>query len=353
MLAPREPKKEPLMNRLTQTSRLFLALLFALVGIASPLTQMAAQAGSPPVPATWQLNVGASSSDQAIQTNFFFTDDITIHVGDSIAYNFRSGEIHTVSLLSNGPTPAFPAFGPIGGTAQNAVYDGTNQVSSGINTAFGGPFGFGPYTVKFTNTGDFKFQCLVHGTMHGTVHVVPVNKNVPHDQPWYDKKAQSDASKDLKQGAKLQDKGLKAALKAGPRQIQAGYGDLEKDGTYSIMRFQPDTTTQPLKIKVHQTVTWTNPDPETPHTVSINYSAPDPFTAAIPAGLDPGNPIPGHATITTGSESINSGWIGVTPGVPFLRGTTFSVKFDHTGTYQFHCELHDQLGMTGQVEVDP
>jgi len=95
---------------------------------------------------------------------------------------------------------------------------------------------------------------------------------------------------------------------------------------------------------VGETVTWTNRDPETPHTITFGTEpAGGQLAAFAPSGIDR----PGHATISAVGQSVNSGFTG--QGVPF--GTQFQVTFTAPGTYTYICALHDDLGMVGTITV--
>ena len=92
------------------------------------------------------------------------------------------------------------------------------------------------------------------------------------------------------------------------------------------------------------TVTWSNLDPEFPHTITFGTEPScGPFGAFAPSGVD----APGHATLTTPGQSVNSGFIGA--DLPF--GTQFRATFTAPGTYSYICALHDDLGMVGTIQV--
>ena len=124
--------------------------------------------------------------------------------------------------------------------------------------------------------------------------------------------------------------------------MAAGAGTAIPDaGSIAVMRFLPS------RVVVHagQSVTWVNNDPETPHTVTFGEEpGGGPLGSFFPSGVDG----PGHATLSSTTQSVNSGFTGAA----FL-GTTFSATFTTPGTYHFICALHDDLGMTGDVVVLP
>lgn len=331
------------MKSFARLTRPLMALAFALllaVGPVAPLGAQVAGAASPP----WQLTVGASSPDQAVQVNFFIPRQIWIHVNDKVTWTWKSGEIHTVSFLSGQP-PSFPGapFAPAGGSPFAAVYGGSGQVSSGIHSALESTPA-PTYTVTFTKTGDYQFNCLVHAPMTGVVHVRPLGQALPHDQAFYTQQAQAGAARLLNEGAEVQAEGAAIATAAGPTQVNAGYGEEEDTGSFAILRFQP----QQLWVKVNDTVTFTNRDPATPHTVTFGVET-NPDFLISPGGT----PAILGAGFNPAVNTINSGIISQISFAPFFtfRGPTFKVKFTAAGDYKYRCELHDDLGMVGTIHV--
>lgn len=307
--------------------RWVFAAAVALAAVAMPLAQTAAQAAT-----LWHLGVGTASTDQAVQVNYFLPGQIWINVGDTVSWTWQAGEIHTVSFLSGQP-PAFDPFGAFGGN----TYDGTGQVSSGIRNQFFG----GPYNLTFTAPGDFNFNCLVHPPMTGIVHVRPAGASLPHDQAYYDQQGAALGAKRLSQGSQFIQTALQSTKYA---QDTAGIGEVQTVGSIAVLRFLPQNFT----VKVNQTVTFTNLDPQTPHTVTFGPDGAIPEDQVpFPTGLDS----TGHATIGSTSQVVSSGFLWSQPNGAPTFGTTFNVKFTSPGTYDFRCELHDTLGMFGTVTV--
>jgi plastocyanin len=171
--------------------------------------------------------------------------------------------------------------------------------------------------------------------MSGSVVVNPQGTPYPQQQAFYDQQSAQESFTILGQGLNLFINGLETAIQSGPKQVTAGIGaSTSFSGNVFVPRFEPA-----LRI-VHKgdTVTWTNLDPETPHTISIG---PDPANPAAPSG---------STTVTTapGATALNSGFIGA----PFGK-KSFAVTFDNVGTYSYFCALHDTLGMKGTVLVLP
>jgi plastocyanin len=276
----------------------------------------------------WQVGVGAENKDMAIQVAYFFSREITVNEGDTVTWNFQTGEPHSVNFFA--------------GTGSGGPID------SGLQTK-GAP----PFSLTFSLAGDYNYGCDIHPTMSGVVHVQAAGSAYPHDQEYYDHQSQVQQNQLLAEGLALRAKGLAAAAQADTKPaITAGIGATHETGAIFVMRFLKDK----LNVKVGDTVTWSNLDPEAPHTITFNLDYPNPFDALIPDGLDVLGP-PGHATMNATTQPVNSGFLWATPfpGLPPVayRGTTFQVKFTQPGTYNYKCELHDDLGMTGTIKVTP
>src|SRR4029078_8567528 len=146
---------------------------------------------------------GSGKFPAALDLNGFFRRKVTIHVGDSVKWVFSKRVVHTVTFLAPGQTrpaleqlaPANPytvfndstgaplwfngqpsllippdhAF-PQGGSST----DGTKYKKSGLSAP-----AFHPYKLKFTKTGTFRYLCLVHPGMSGSVKVVAKSRPVP------------------------------------------------------------------------------------------------------------------------------------------------------------------------------
>lgn len=323
-----------------------LAAVVLLTVAVGPLSAVSAEAAGA---VDWQATVGYQSKSMAIQENFFFPNNLTVDVGDSITWNLKSAEFHTISFLSGASpasyplvlmTPSGPSFNPaVAAPSGGTSYSGSGFLNSGI-------LGFGPqksFKVTFTKAGSYEYDCLVHSTMKGWVHVQPAGTAYPHTQDFYNAKARQSEAKATREGYGLIALGLAKAMWGETGQVTAGIGQLFSTGSIAVMRFLPHLDV----VSVGQTVTWTNRDPETPHTVTFNLNFADPLAAFFPsANVTPGAG-GGSATMSATTDQVNSGVLGL------IAPTTFHVKFTSPGLYQYHCELHDQLGMTGAVLVVP
>jgi plastocyanin len=293
---------------------------------------------------TWNVTAGAQSPDAGLQANFFFTNKITINMGDSVKWTSQAGEIHTVTFVPPGsPTPSLETEGPLptGGSS----YNGTALVDSGFLAIKGNPSKFADtYSLSFPKPGTYNYICLVHSQMKGTVEVLPQNEKPPRTQASYDAEANIGRAVALGEAGINAARGFQAG--AAPNKVTVGIGQLFTGlGSVAVMRFLPSQKV----THVNQTVTWTNLDPETPHTVTFGLepSPGNPFGNFPPVGEDS----PGHATINLSTVTAHSGFIG-NPQSGFL-GTTFSATFTQAGTYKYICALHDDLGMVGSITVLP
>ena len=109
---------------------------------------------------------GAETPDEGVQALAFLPEGVTVHVGDSITWNFATHEPHPLSFLQPGQTRPPAATAPV--TPNGSTFDGNEFVNSGIllNGA--------TYSVTtFGASGDFSFVCLIHSKMSGTIHVQP------------------------------------------------------------------------------------------------------------------------------------------------------------------------------------
>jgi plastocyanin len=314
--------------------------LLALLGVAVLPGQVSAASAAS---RNWKLTVGAQTHDQGIQANAFLPHDASVNVGDTITWTVATGEFHTVTFLSGGPRPPFIAIGPNGPDlnpvavtpAGGATYSGSGFFNSGLLVQGQ------TYMLGFSQSGEFQYVCLVHSEMKGTLHVKSAGTRSRQTQALVDIEGRAEAARLIGQGIGLEGRGLAAALRSGRGGVTAGIGKLIPGvATLAVVRFEPETRV----AHVGDTVTWSNLDPEFPHTITFGTEpSGGPFGAFAPSGVD----APGHATLASPGQSVNSGFIGA--DLPF--GTQFRATFTAPGTYTYICALHDQLGMVGTIQV--
>ena len=132
----------------------------------------------------WQATVGSQSSDMGRQALAFLPNEFWIHEGDSITWTWRTKLIHTLTFLTPGqPYPVSFTVGCPGFSSNPATFDGSKCVTTPIQV-MGQTF-----TVQFPKAGNYKFECLVHLTMTGLVHVLPGSETLPHNQDFYNAQA--------------------------------------------------------------------------------------------------------------------------------------------------------------------
>jgi plastocyanin len=304
---------------------LLLTALFTAPALAAP------RAGHAPRQAdsqghTWYVSVSAATSDQRMDIMDFLPGSITIDAGDTIVWTVRSGEIHTVTFLAEGQS--YPGFNPNGDPLQlfpqgGSRYDGVSYFNSGILTTLPEASGFGfalpKYKLTFPITGDFTYYCLVHPGMVGEVIVQPKGAPYPHTQAWYDRQNAIERDTFFAQGQQL---ASQAEHATNNHLVYVGVGNMDVD----YMRFIHQTVT----IHVGQSVSFSNQSLG-PHTVTFGDDQANIFGPY------------GDPTHFDGSYPLNSGILfGPAP---------FTVTFVKPGIYNYHCALHDYLGMLGTVIV--
>lgn len=295
----------------------------------------------------WFATVGAQTDDRGGQALAFIPNEIWIHAGDSITWQFPTDEIHTVTFLTADQVrPSFLEGCP-GFSSDPATFDGSTCVTTP-------PLLSGStFTVIFPVAGNFKVTCLVHEDMTGSIHVLDQAESLPHDQAFYDKQAAKQQQNLLGEIHHMKSDGLRncchvVTAGAGKIKMTAGGAD-----TVSLLRFSHDTIT----IHAGQTVEWGNLDPRTPHTITFGELPPDPFPPSPDVTVDPDGAR--HAVIDSTSDSTHSGFLVAAPedriGLPQspLGITRFRVTFPNAGTFPYMCALHGGLGMAGNVIVEP
>ena len=324
-------------NYRSKTRPALVTVLWALA-LAALLLPQAVQA------AQWNATVGGQTHDKGHQALAFLPNEIWIHAGDRITWQFDADDIHTVTFLTAGQPRPFFADGCPGFSTDPATFDGSTCVTTP-------PMVTGQtFTVIFPTAGNFKLTCLVHERMTGTIHVLDSSASLPHDQAFYDRQAAEERS-ELLRDRDTQHHHDAHGVAAGIGEVTATAGG---SSTLSVMRFSHDR----IEIHAGQTVEWTNQDPVTPHTITFGMEPPgDPFPPSPDVTVDADGAR--HAIIASTSDSTHSGFIIAAPqerlGLPQspLGFTRFRVTFPNAGTFPYICALHDDLGMRGTVIVRP
>jgi plastocyanin len=325
------------------------AVLAALVLVVVPGALPAAATA----PASWEVRVGGASDDQALQAHAYFPTVLTIVAGDSVAWALGTRAPHTVTFLSGQARPPTTVLAPDGRTVINplvayaqggASYDGTRYANSGL---------LGPrashYSLTFTAPGVFPYLCLLHRGMEGTVVVLPAGRAPPRAPEAY--RAQAAREWEVLR-ARAETLAASAPLVAEPAPggatdyfLSAGVGGNQA----SVYRFLPGE----LTVRVGDTVTWVQSDPQEIHTVTFGWSNGPPsltVTEPVPFGpprlvLDPQATLPQGGPVHRGDVYYNSGSLQ-----PFAR---YTLTFLQPGVYPYVCLVHAGLGHGGTIVVQP
>jgi plastocyanin len=297
---------------------------------------------------SWQAAAGGQSHDKGRQALAFLPNEMWVHAGDSITWNFIPDEIHTVSFLTPGQVRLPFVVGCPGTTPDGSPFDGSACVNSGPSTSGQ------TYTVFFPSPGNFKLVCLVHANMTAVVHVLDPSQPLPHKQDFYDDEAAdqrgdllSDTDDEMHHG---QSKTSSNAVTTGGGEIVATAGGSQ---TVSVMRFLHATKV----VRVGDTVEWTNSDPVTPHTITFGVEPLDLIHPSSNVTVEADGAR--HADISSTADKVHSGFIGAAPqdqiGLPQPSPgvTRFRVTFTKPGVFDYKCALHEGLGMLGKVIVRP
>jgi len=195
--------------------------------------------------------------------------------------------------------------------------------------------------------------CLVHSDMTGVVHVASGSTPLPHDQIFYAQQAFTEQSALLDQASAL---GARANYGLRQDTVGAGIGAIVNmtglgSQTASLMRFLWAT----VLVRVGDTIEWSNLDPSINHTVTFGTEPVDPRPPSANVQLTSDGAR--QATISSTSDSVNSGFLSPTPqdranlAQAPLGVTRFRVTFPNPGAFTYICAVHDQLGMAGTVIV--
>ena len=328
-------------------------------------------AGGPPPKAG---QAGSAHFPRALNLNGFYRRRVTIHVGDSVRWTFSRRVVHTVTFLAPGekppalevPDPAHPYTGfkdaagaPFWFNGQPSLSippehafrqggsstDGTQPRNSGLSAPT-----FKPYRLKFTKAGTYRYYCLVHPGMVGSVKVVRKGRAIPSARA--DRKARIAAfARAVKRARRF------ARFTPGENTVVAGHDR----GAVSWFRFFPGNTT----IQTGQSVRFSIASRSEIHTVAFG---PETYRDALekqlvmvlpqasgpprlqfhPEIFLPSDPVlPPYTGTNHGNGFLNTGVLDTNPQSP--PPSSASVTFTKPGSYVFECTIHP--GMEATITV--
>jgi plastocyanin len=314
----------------------------------------------------------------APEPNEFSLSRVTIHAGDRVRWVIRG--FHTVTFPRRGgrdipfitPDPQGgryqgvndPAgrpfwfngqpelvYNPLGAVRQGGrTYDGSRVTGSGLPPEMGTP---PPYVLRFTRTGTFRYECVVHPGMDASVRVLPRGRPIP--SPSADARA---ARARLAAQARLARRLNR--FTPPPNTITGGHDQ----GQLALLKFFPST----LRVPVGTTVTFSVHSKSEIHTLTLG---PPPFLtqlAASPVNMvpspsggppklevpplfifpsDPPPALPPYDGTNHGNGLLSTGALG---GNKLVPRSTSQVTFAKAGTYNFICLIHPAT-MKGTVVV--
>jgi plastocyanin len=294
--------------------------------------------------------------------NAFFRTRTTVHVGDTVSFQFRG--FHTVDLPGTAGTP-LPLILP-GSTlatgndaAGNPFWFSGHLPSVGFNpallarskaTTYNGSArlesGFGqskPFNIKFTKTGSFKFYCDVHPGMVGTIVVKPKSATIPT------------AKQDTAATTAQVTADVKAAKTLPQTKLPADTVSLGKTAPGGVELFAMFPAT--LTVNAGTTVTFqmSKKSFET-HTATFGpQSYLGPLERSFEGAISPAAAYPSDPTqpITLTPASHGNGFANTGVLDPFAATKTIpsssQIDFTTPGTYRFVCLIHPQ--MVGTIVV--
>ncbi len=322
-----------------------------LVALALILASSALPVGAQDSGALWSVVVGRENDDHAIQAQTFFPIVITTVAGDTVRWTLGTQSSHTVSFLSRQPGPINPLVTPDGRSVLNPLveyaqggitYDGNRFASSGM---------LGPrapsYELTFGIAGVYPYVCLLHRGMEGTIVVLPAGSRPPKTMADYRALADQEWAVVRARGEGLAESAPMVAESApgGATNlfISSGFGASQA----SVLRFLP----QEVTIRVGDTVTWVQSDPQEIHTVTFpEADSPSSLTITETSAFGPSVTVydpqatqPQGGPVHRGVGYYNSGIMQ-----PFAR---YTLTFLQPGVYSYLCIPHAHLGQVGAVVV--
>ena len=302
--------------------------------------------------------MGSERESKALQALTFLPKEITVNEGDTVEWAIGGGD-HTVyfaagqkppDLIVPGKTKDELVWNPaVFLPSPQKSYDGGGPLS-------GGAMGEEPmvprrYSVAFSKAGTYKYVCMFHPGMEGTVTVQTKGAKYPKTQAQYDQSAVKEAqaalakAKELRQSAKPVISG-----EPGKRTFTLNMVGSQQDGA-TFFRFPADR----LEIKRGETVTWVMQDPTELHTVTFGVGN-KPFDIVIMKPQPKAPPMfmvnmqsmaPAGGKEHTGKGFYNSGFMMTAP--PGVQN--YSLTFTRAGTYEYICATHAFFGMKGTIVV--
>jgi len=246
------------------------------------------------------------------------------------------------------PSPESPEgqklFAP---TPPTGSYDGKSLVNSGLVPL--GPQAAPPFKLKFDTPGSYKYACVIHPQMTGTVTVVATGTKAD-TQADVQSRGDSEMNQWLTEG--------RAAKKAMTDKAPAKTTNADGTTTWTIEMGTSTPHTDvlafapvPAAVKAKDKVVFVN-NSAAPHTASFAGKQSLPQNPTDPAVNAP-KPGPSPQTLNA-TDFINTGLLppNAPPGqAPPLAARSFTFTVPASGQYAYVCLLHVSSGMAGVINV--
>jgi plastocyanin len=338
------------MLRLFARVRTFGVATALAIGSVGIVAQVPASASTS---TNWQILVGPDLPRTYIGLNRFYPNDITVHPGDTVEFDWRG--FHTATFNPPANLSLFDFGGFTGPPPGSSSLDTPTTFVNGA-PPFGGPPP--PFVVTIGSNlpaGSYKFSCRIHQFMHGVIRVT--NGELPKTNAENQTLAAAQIAADTAQANKLD---AKLKREAADNEGEATVGASGR--VVELVNFFPSQ----ISIRAGEELTFTDPDLHEPHTVSFGPIAGNPFDISF--GVFPSGP--GNPKAFDGISALNSGYlyhesqydywnIKVTAVSASVPRTEFGVTFTTPGQYNFYCAIHggydpatgQVFGMSGSITV--
>ena len=349
------------------------------IALAAAVPGAALGATGPTVYAGPNIQAPPAGVSKQADALFFFPRTVTVHVGDSVTWQFRG--FHTVTFP--GAKKPYPFVTPLK-AKQPKTLDGSGQPfwwSGAAPILAASPLSLlqqggstiaspsevrnsgltriltstpkqppAPYVLTFTKPGTYLYECAVHPGMRGAVRVLPSSSGTPSAS------TAEQAGVAALQRTIADVKQLQKTKPAAKSTVLAGVGHNSTGA--EIASFFPSK----LVISAGDTVTFRNGDQTDIHTVTFGpeklrshiettFVAPHGKQILLnPLGAFPSEPpgsgIPQYDATLHGHGYLNSGLLQPS-GAPAKAGPQiFKVTFTAPGTYHYECVIHEHMDGT-------
>lgn len=296
--------------------------------------------------------VGAGMNDPDdpnIAVTEFLPEEISVAVGSKVTWQWNGAEPHSVTFAADNslPPPGPPNMQLFAPTPPAGPVDGKTLINSGLVPL--GPSAPEPFQLAFESEGTFKYFCVIHPGMTGTVNVV-------------DDDAEADSEEEVAERGKEEADDWLAEGKAAKEKLLAAPPAKAVEGGKTVWTVEMGTTTEhtdvlafaptPASVKVGDSVRFLN-NSGAPHTATFFGEGAEPIKnptderAAKPAPGPSPQPLSTKGLLNTGELPPN-----VPPGSgPPEQARAFVFTAPAAGTFGYVCILHAPSQMAGTITV--